>query len=119
LLSYHLAPALALSLTRLLDAYIIGCSLIAFLILGCFGNLTAIDSFFFAVSSCTESGLNTVDVKDLYLAQQIVIYFFPIITNLATINILVVGTRIWYFEKRFRDLGEFLICTDFVSSTDP
>lgn len=49
-----------------------------------------------------------MDVKDLYLAQQIVVFFFPIITNLATVNILVVGIRIWYFEKRFRDLGENL-----------
>lgn len=69
--------------------------------------MSAIDAFFFAVSSSTESGLNTVDVKDLKLAQQLVIYFFPIITNLATVNIITVVIRIWYFEKRFREIGGF------------
>lgn len=98
-------------LTLFADAYIIGCSLIAFLILGCFGNLPAIDAFFFAVSGSTESGLNTVDVKDLKLAQQLVIYFFPILTNLATVNILVVVIRIWYFEKRFREISGSSLCS--------
>lgn len=64
-----------------------------------------IDAFFFAVSGSTESGLNTIDVKDLKLAQQLAIYFFPILTNFATVNILVVIARIWYFERRFRELS--------------
>ena len=62
---------------RDLDIYIVGCSLVPFAILACFGNIPAIDAFFFAVSSCTESGLNTIDVKDLKLGQQLVIYIFP------------------------------------------
>jgi hypothetical protein len=39
--------------------YITGCSLLAFILLYAFGNLTAIDAFFLAVSGNTESGLNT------------------------------------------------------------
>jgi hypothetical protein len=66
--------------------------------------LPAIDAFFFAASGCTESGLNPVDMKDLKWAQQIVLYIFPIITNIAFVNIVVVVIRIRYFEKR---LGEF------------
>ena len=95
---YHLTPSA--------DAYIIGCSLVAFLILACFGNIPTVDAFFFAVSGCTESGLNTVDLKDLKWAQQFVVYMFPIVTNLATVNILVVVIRIWYFEKSFREISE-------------
>ena len=73
--------------------------------LACFGNLSAIDAFFFAASGCTESGLNPIDMKDLKLAQQIVLYIFPIITNIAFVNIVVVIVRIRYFEKRLREFG--------------
>jgi hypothetical protein len=72
--------------------------------LACFGNLKVIDAFLFAGSGCTESGLNPVDMKELKLAQQIVLYIFPIITNIAFVNIIVVVVRLRYFEKR---LGEF------------
>jgi Trk-type K+ transport system membrane component len=91
------------------DVYIIGCSLLAFAILASFGNIPAIDAFFFAVSSCTESGLNTIDVKDLKLGQQLVIYIFPIITNLAFVNIGVVLVRLRYFEKRLRKIDPRLL----------
>ena len=94
---------------RDLDIYIVGCSLVAFAILACFGNIPAIDAFFFAVSSCTESGLNTIDVKDLKLGQQLVIYIFPIITNLAFVNIGVVLVRLRYFKKRLREIDPRLL----------
>lgn len=81
----------------------------AFAILACFGNIPAIDAFFFAVSSCTESGLNTIDVKDLKLGQQLVIYVFPIITNLAFVNIGVVLVRLRYFKKRLREIDPRLL----------
>ena len=77
----------------------------AFLILSCFGNLSAIDAFLFAASGSTESGLNPVDMKELRLAQQIVLFIFPIITNIAFVNIVVVIVRIQYFEKRLREFG--------------
>ena len=94
---------------RDLDIYIVGCSLVAFAILACFGNIPAIDSFFYAVSSCTESGLNTIDVKDLKLGQQLVIYIFPIITNLAFVNIGVVLVRLRYFKKRLSEIDPRLL----------
>jgi hypothetical protein len=83
--------------------------LLAFAILASFDNIPAIDAFFFAVSSCTESGLNTIDVKDLKLGQQLVIYIFPIITNLAFVNIGVVIVRLRYFEKRLRKIDPRLL----------
>lgn len=95
---------LCYGLTWNTDCWIIGCSLVAFVVLSCFGNLKTIDAFLFAGSGCTESGLNPVDMKDLYLAQQIVLYIFPIITNICFVNIVVVIVRIRYFRKR---LGEF------------
>lgn len=72
------------------DLYIISCALLAFLILLGYGTAPAIDAFFFGCSANTESGLNTVDVKLLKTGEQLVLYFFPIVTNLAFINIAVV-----------------------------
>jgi len=96
-------------LSDVLGLYIVGCSLVAFAILACFDNILAIDAFFFAVSSCTESGLNPIDVKELKLGQQLVIYVFPIITNLAFVNIGVVLVRLRYFEKRLRKIDPRLL----------
>jgi len=103
---------------------------LAFVILYGLGDLTAIDAFFLAVSGNTESGLNTyvgplehqnpsmeekksrlhacrnsVDVKNLKVAQQLVLYFFPIITNLCFVNIGLVFIRLSCFEKRLKSLG--------------
>lgn len=100
------APIALHYLTHRVDIYIIACSLLAFLILACFGNLPVIDAFFFAVSANTESGLNTIDVKDLKISQQLVIYFFPIITNICFVNIFVVVIRLRCFEKRLDKAGE-------------
>ena len=83
--------------------------MLAFAILACFDNIPAVDAFFFAVSSCTESGLNTIDVKDLKLGQQLVIYIFPITTNFAFVNIGVVLVRLRYFEKRLRKIDPRLL----------
>ncbi|KAK5174893.1 uncharacterized protein LTR77_000029 [Saxophila tyrrhenica] len=113
-----------LNFVNLHYAYIILCSLFAFIIIYPYGNLRPIDAFFFGVSGNTESGLNTyvivgmlpsdrhgltreisIDVKALETYQQLVIYFFPIITNLGFINILVVVVRLWYFEKRLKIVG--------------
>lgn len=100
--------------------------MLAFIILYSLGNLAAIDAFFLAVSGNTESGLNTYasprwqncsdatgmltcldrfDVKDLNVAQQLVLYFFPVITNLCFVNIGLVVIRLSCFEKRLKDLG--------------
>lgn len=49
----------------------------------------------------------SVDVKELKTYQQLVIYFFPIITNLGFINIAVVVVRLYWFEKRLRKYGTY------------
>ncbi|RHZ45318.1 uncharacterized protein CDV56_103810 [Aspergillus thermomutatus] len=68
-----------------------------------YGNLRAIDAFFFGASASTESGLNTVDVKLLKTYQQVYIYVIPIISNLGFINILVVIVRLRWFDKRLKE----------------
>ncbi|CAH0020285.1 unnamed protein product [Clonostachys rhizophaga] len=66
------------------------------------GNVKAIDAYFFGASTSTESGLSTVDVKDLILYQQLYIYFIPIITNLGFINAFTVLVRLIWFRKHLK-----------------
>ncbi|KAF4549311.1 putative low-affinity potassium transport protein 2 [Elsinoe fawcettii] len=80
--------------------YIISCALLAFPALQPYGILAGIDTFFFDSSASTESGLNTVDVKELRLAQQIYLYVIPTITNLMFVNISVVILRLYWFKKK-------------------
>lgn len=70
-----------------------------------YGNLSAIDAYFFGVSASTESGLNPVDVNALKTYQQLFIYFVPIISNLGFVNIIVVCVRLWWFRKRLDEIG--------------
>lgn len=48
----------------MLDSYIIVCSLLGFVIIVGYGNVPAIDAFFFGASGSTESGLNTSVDRD-------------------------------------------------------
>ncbi|KAL5340483.1 cation transport protein-domain-containing protein [Aspergillus crustosus] len=70
-----------------------------------YGNVSAIDSYFFGVSSSTESGLNPVDVKDLKTYQQLFVYFVPLVSNIGFINILIVVVRLYWFEKRLKEIA--------------
>ncbi|RVX70399.1 hypothetical protein B0A52_05898 [Exophiala mesophila] len=88
--------------------YIVTCSLLSFIVIVGKGNVAAVDAFFFGASGSTESGLNTVDVKDLMLYQQIVIYVVPVVTNFAFINIIVVVVRLYWFRQRFKRRAELL-----------
>ncbi|RKL33122.1 Low-affinity potassium transport protein [Fusarium proliferatum] len=81
--------------------------LIALPILYPYGNMPAIDAWFFGASASTESGLNTIDVKDLKTYQQLYIYFIPILTNLGFINIMVVIVRLFWFRRHLKRLGEY------------
>ncbi|KAF5857837.1 hypothetical protein ETB97_005211 [Aspergillus alliaceus] len=68
--------------------------------------MKAVDAYFFGASASTESGLNTIDVKDLKTYQQVYLYLIPILGNLGFINILVVIVRLRWFEKRLKVAGE-------------
>ncbi|KAK1141448.1 hypothetical protein N8T08_009120 [Aspergillus melleus] len=87
-------------------AYIITLSLLGLIILYPYGNLSAIDAYFFGASAATESGLNPVNVNDLKTYQQLYIYFVPIVSNLCFVNILVVVVRLYWFEKRLEKIDQ-------------
>ncbi|KAF4495034.1 potassium transporter TRK-1 [Fusarium agapanthi] len=83
--------------------------LIALPILYPYGNMRAIDAWFFGASASTESGLNTIDVKALKTYQQLYIYFIPILTNLGFINIVVVIVRLFWFKRHLKRLTPQMI----------
>ncbi|KAJ5198239.1 uncharacterized protein N7498_007356 [Penicillium cinerascens] len=90
-------------------AWIITLGILSLVIIYPYGNLRAIDAYFFGASASTESGLNTVDVKALKTYQQVYIYLIPILGNLGFINIFVVVIRLRWFEKRLKAVAPHLL----------
>ncbi|KAF9891944.1 hypothetical protein FE257_002907 [Aspergillus nanangensis] len=97
--------AVIVAIDWFLDTYIISLSLLGIVVLLPYGNLSAVDAFFFGVSSATESGLNVVDVNKLKTYQQLFLYFVPTVSNIIFMNIIVVIVRLFWFEKRLRAIG--------------
>lgn len=69
-------------------------------------NIDYIDALFFATGSCTQSGLNPIDLNLLNTYQQIVLYILPMMTNPITNNTFVVFLRLYWFEKRFQHIAK-------------
>ena len=100
-----------------IDAYIIFAGIFSFIIIYPYGNMAAVDAYFFGASGSTESGLNTVDVKQMKTYQQLVVYFIPIITQMGFINIVVIEVRLHWFEKRLKEIGTATISRSRFSRT--
>ncbi|KJZ77719.1 hypothetical protein HIM_02896 [Hirsutella minnesotensis 3608] len=90
-------------------AYIVFMGLLSLPVLLPQGNIQAVDAYYFGASASTEAGLNTVDLKDLELYQQLYLYFIPLFTNLGFINIVVVAVRLYWFRKRINKLGHAIL----------
>ncbi|KAI4950283.1 hypothetical protein J4E91_004940 [Alternaria rosae] len=86
-------------------AYILSFGILALIIIYPYGNLSAIDAYYFGVSASTESGLNPVDVKALTTYQQIFVYITPIVTNLGFVNVLVVVVRLRWFKQKLKGIA--------------
>jgi Trk-type K+ transport system membrane component len=84
--------------------YLIGWTMLGSVILYGIGGLAYIDSLFFASGAATQSGLNTVDVDLLYYGQQFVLYLMAMFCNPIVVHSFVVFTRLYWFEKRFKDI---------------
>lgn len=81
--------------------YLIGMSLVGSVIIYGIGDIAYIDALFFASGSCTQSGLNTVDINLIKFGQQFVLFFLAMLCNPIIINSMVVFVRLYWFEKRF------------------
>ena len=67
-------------------------------------NMAYIDCLFLAAGGATQSGLNTLNLNDIYTYQQIVLLIIPSICNPIVINTFVVFVRLFWFEKRFQHI---------------
>ena len=84
--------------------YICGCTILCSIIFFVIGGVDYIDALFFASGASTQSGLNTIDLNQLKTGQQVVCYLFTMITNPIWIHSSVVFIRLYWFEKRFKDV---------------
>jgi len=84
--------------------YLISLTILGSILLYPIKNMAYIDALFFAAGSATQSGLNTINVNDIYLYQQIVLYFICMIANPIFINTFLVFVRLYWFEKRFQSV---------------
>nr|OQO31581.1 hypothetical protein B0A51_01423 [Rachicladosporium sp. CCFEE 5018] len=86
--------------------YLMSWSIIGSVMLFGPGGMDYIDSLFFAAGSSTQSGLNTIDVNLLFTYQQVVLMLIACLCNPVFINTVVVMVRLYWFEKRFKDIAE-------------
>ncbi|PIA91543.1 Potassium transport protein 1 [Cercospora beticola] len=84
--------------------FMVGMTIIGSIMLYAAGGLAYIDALFFAAGMATQSGLNTIDVNDLLLYQQVVMMLVTCICTPIFINTFVVFVRLYWFEKRFEHI---------------
>ncbi|KAF1998151.1 potassium transport protein TRK1/TRK2 [Amniculicola lignicola CBS 123094] len=84
--------------------YIIGMALVGSILLYPAGEMPYIDALFFASGAATQSGLNTIDLNQITLYQQVVIMLMACICTPIFINSFVVFIRLYWFEKRFQNV---------------
>ncbi|EER35614.1 hypothetical protein CTRG_00353 [Candida tropicalis MYA-3404] len=65
-----------------------------------------IDALFFASGASTQAGLNPVNVSDLSLYQQIIIYLLACLTTPIFIHGSLLFVRLYYFERHFDNIKE-------------
>lgn len=82
--------------------YIISWGIVGSVIVYPGSDISYIDSLFLSVGAATQSGLNTVDLNNLRLYQQIVLYFITILCTPIFIHSALVFIRLYWFEKRFQ-----------------
>ncbi|KAH6638963.1 cation transport protein-domain-containing protein [Boeremia exigua] len=84
--------------------YIIVMTIIGSIIMYGSRNMDYIDALFFASGAATQSGLNTIDVNQLHLYQQVAVMLITCTCTPIFINTFVVFIRLYWFEKRFQSV---------------
>lgn len=82
--------------------YIISCAFISSIIIYPGSEIAYVDALFLSAGAATQSGLNTVDLNELKLYQQITLYAFCMICTPIFIHSALVFIRLYWFEKRFQ-----------------
>ena len=84
--------------------YMIGMSIFVSVVVFGIGDMAYIDALFFASGACTQSGLNTVDINLIHTGQQFMLYLAAMLCNPIVVHSFVVFVRLYWFEKRFKDV---------------
>ncbi|KAH3679268.1 hypothetical protein WICPIJ_008645 [Wickerhamomyces pijperi] len=67
-------------------------------------NMAYIDALFFAAGASTQAGLNTIDVNNISLYQQVVIYIVCCLTTPIFIHGSLCFLRLYWFERYFDNI---------------
>ncbi|KAH3684661.1 hypothetical protein WICPIJ_004377 [Wickerhamomyces pijperi] len=67
-------------------------------------NMSYIDALFFAAGASTQAGLNTVDLNDITLYQQVVIYVTCCFTASIFVHSSLCFLRLYWFERYFDNI---------------
>ena len=86
--------------------YMIGWTILGSVILYSQGGMRYIDCLFFGSGAATQSGLNSVDVDLMHTGQQFTLYIMAMFCNPIVVHSFVVFIRLYWFEKRFKDIVE-------------
>lgn len=68
------------------------------------GKVPYIDALLFASGANTQAGLNPMNLNDLTVFQQVIMYVCATLSNPITLHGSVVLLRLYWFEKRFQAL---------------
>lgn len=86
--------------------YIITMSLLGSVIVFPLSSFKFIDILFLMSGACTQAGLNTINLNELKLLQQILIYAFTTLTTPIFIHSSLLFVRLYYFERHFDNIKE-------------
>ncbi|EQB56524.1 hypothetical protein CGLO_03467 [Colletotrichum gloeosporioides Cg-14] len=91
-------------------AYFIGTSLLASAVFYASsnprGSISYVDALFLVVSAITEAGLNTVNLSQMTVWQQVMLWLLIVVGSTIWVSIWTVLARKHVFEKRFREIVE-------------
>ncbi|PKX98761.1 potassium transporter [Aspergillus novofumigatus IBT 16806] len=66
------------------------------------GGVSYIDALLLASGAATQTGLNPIDLNQLNVLQQLILWIVAMVTNVIFVNSLLVCIRLYWFRKRLR-----------------
>ncbi|CUS24641.1 LAQU0S18e00914g1_1 [Lachancea quebecensis] len=87
--------------------YIISLSIIGSILIYPVRNFSYIDILFMATGAATQGGLNTINVNEMSLYQQIVLYLICCLTTPIWIHGVLAFVRLYWFERYFDGIRDW------------
>ncbi|KAF4160491.1 hypothetical protein CNMCM6936_003925 [Aspergillus lentulus] len=66
------------------------------------GGVSYIDALLLASGAATQTGLNPIDLNQLNVLQQLILWIVAMVTNVIFVNSFLVCIRLYWFRKRLR-----------------